>query len=221
MDLLKERVEFYIELINTEYYIKFGKKSKITNVKIYFSKYEFIHLLGLHKLKDIDEVFWKPEEFIEDVLNDKLTFDYIKKSMHYHEIEQRFLQFIKIKTIIEDESTVFKIIKRKKHSKIDMDFIMILKNDELDSYNILCLKAENNKITDNGENNYDCFGVSYIVNEDVSYYSDGHTKLNTLLKEKYIKPTETNPEGTKIIIYQNPNYKNQTQNTQIKWFVCF
>lgn len=55
-DLLSERIELYNRLLDIEYKFYLGKKKKLRNVELIFTRSEFAHLIGLQYLKDKSEL---------------------------------------------------------------------------------------------------------------------------------------------------------------------
>ena len=84
MDLIKERAQIYKELLETEYFYTLAHKNNIIKLKIQFYKNDFSHLIGLHKLKDIESYIGKRSNTIERILKGKIKYDKIKNSKHYN-----------------------------------------------------------------------------------------------------------------------------------------
>ena len=66
MDKLKEAAVSFEKLLDTEYKIIVGRKNKLENINIKFDKTHFVHLSGLHKLKDLSDIRTVDREKIFD-----------------------------------------------------------------------------------------------------------------------------------------------------------
>lgn len=203
MDLIKERAQIYKELLETEYFYTLAHKNNIIKLKIQFYKNDFSHLIGLHKLKDIESYIGKRSNTIERILKGKIKYDKIKNSKHYNSIDRRLIEFIRIKNVLEDENSVFRIYYNTSKTKIPMDYMITISSDnelELSEYLILCLKIEKKE-----KNIINCCCISFLVECNIDFYTNNQLEYTILKKEKHDKITN------KIeIIYLNENlYKNK------------
>ena len=73
--------------------------------KLFFTENNFIHLLGLHKLKDISELNTKSNsaaKIYKNILSGKLSVDKIQKSAFYSLIEKRIENFQEINNMLDE-----------------------------------------------------------------------------------------------------------------------
>lgn len=99
MNGLKQKYLDYMRLINckAEYELEDGTKIDVT-----YKEENFAHLLGLHKLKDIQLVqFWldksnktvKHKTILNKIKNESLTENMLKESVFYQDIQERYENF--------------------------------------------------------------------------------------------------------------------------------
>ncbi len=95
MNDVRKCVQFYSGLMNKSYI--FTLEGDIT-FKLLFRERNFVHLLGLHKLKDIEELNKNKnaEKIYKDILSGELSHDTICKSKFYHLIAERITYFKEI-----------------------------------------------------------------------------------------------------------------------------
>ena len=101
MDILLEAAKYYKEnLENAKFVIQAGKNDNLITFILCFNAKHFKHLLGLHKLTDIP-IMNRPSEILyHQILDGKTTYDDIKKSVHFNDIESRINNFKYLKEII-------------------------------------------------------------------------------------------------------------------------
>lgn len=99
MNALLEKYNDYLRLVGckAEYELENG-----TILKVEYKKENFPHLIGLHKLKDIQLIqFWndrsnrtvKLRDILKSIEKEKLTDSKVKASVFYKDIEQRYESF--------------------------------------------------------------------------------------------------------------------------------
>lgn len=197
MDLIRERAQIYKELLGIEYFYTLAYKNKTSKIKIQFYKNDFSHLIGFHKLTDIESYLGKRSNTIERILKGRIKYNKIKNSKNYNHIDKRLIEFVKIKDVLENENSVFKINTNISKTKIPIDYIITISSDnELNplEHLILCLKIENQ-----GKNSINCCCVSFLVEDNIDFYINNQLKYTVLKKEKYNKLRDT-----KETIYLNP-----------------
>lgn len=137
MDELRKKYEDYMRLENcrAEYELENGQK-----IIVQYKEENFAHLLGLHKLKDIQLIqFWqdhhnksiKLKEVIRRIKNETFTDAMVKASVFYPEIQSRYENFsydrLTMMTytdaIIDFNPSIIK-------SKIKSDYLLFEKKDQ-------------------------------------------------------------------------------------------
>ena len=108
MDKLQECAKIFEKLIDKKYYIKIGRKGKSTTLEITFEPADFYHLIGLHKLKDIEAVNGNRETIFQRILAGRISFSDLNKSEFFEKIENRIEFFIDLENILDDNRLVFK-----------------------------------------------------------------------------------------------------------------
>ena len=90
MSNIQKACENYKSLLNKEYYFVLGRKNKTVNIKLKFTKYEFYHLTGLHKLIDIELLNGQnSKKVFDNILNGIITQDLCQKSKNYNQVDER------------------------------------------------------------------------------------------------------------------------------------
>ncbi|EGO8494371.1 hypothetical protein EL456_14050, partial [Enterococcus faecalis] len=67
-------------LMEREYHFLLGRKGKSKNVKLNFCAENFFHLVGIHKLNDIDQSKLSAKAFFSKALAKKITLEDLGKS---------------------------------------------------------------------------------------------------------------------------------------------
>ncbi|MEG1309390.1 MAG: PBECR4 domain-containing protein [Bacilli bacterium] len=103
MDKLYKSFIEYQNLLDKEFHYKFKNRFKF---KLIFKPENLPHLLGLHKLKDIEILNkFNTKEIAADVIykkieNKDLTSKIIEKSAFYHKIESRLIYFRELNELV-------------------------------------------------------------------------------------------------------------------------
>lgn len=135
MDQLLECATAYQKLLNITYRIVLGRKGKQTELKIYFEPVSFHHLIGLHKLGDLRIARANREKTFSDILNGKITYQFISQSKYFHLIEKRFLPFSSIESILDQNQMIFRYnTKLNQFSLIEADYLLSTPYDGNDIY---------------------------------------------------------------------------------------
>ncbi len=128
MDKLKECAEAYEKLLGVEYHIQVGRKEKLYSINLSFKKENFVHLTGLHKLKDLGIHTIKREYVFDDIMNGQITVEDIMRSSFYPEMQPRLEPFIQIESLLDSNNNVFLYSeKRNNFSLIKAEYV--LKNE--------------------------------------------------------------------------------------------
>lgn len=80
MDRLQDCAKAFEHLLDTTYHIVIGRKGNTVTIDIAFKAEHFHHLLGLHKLRDIEALSHKREKVFDDILAGRISFSDIKKA---------------------------------------------------------------------------------------------------------------------------------------------
>lgn len=167
MDILKQCIENYKRLMNKDYYIVLENGVQI---KTYFAKKHFHHLLGLEKLTDIAQLKLNHQNSATTVFKkiDKgyITYEMLKQSKHISEIEDRLNNFKYMNNLVF-EKVVINFDKSKVPSSKLKSTIILYSNKGL-YYLHLCLAA-------NDSTNF--YPETFLVQ-----YDDYYIKNQTILK---------------------------------------
>ena len=79
LDKLKQSALAFAKLLELEYELVAGSKQKLIKITLFFKKVHFMHLIGLHKLVDLQLKRYSKEKMYEMILNDELTYEYLQK----------------------------------------------------------------------------------------------------------------------------------------------
>ena len=131
MDKLKECAQSFSKLFNTEYTIVAGKKSKNIEVTLFFHKEHFCHLIGLHKLKDLQIAKGDKQKIFDKIISDDLTYHDISKSAFFSEIADRFDYFTDLEQMLDSEEVLVKHNEQGSKSAIKADYIIYKISDDL------------------------------------------------------------------------------------------
>jgi len=178
MDKLKECAIAFSKLLDKEYYIKAGKKGKLIEIRLFFNKENFAHLLGLHKLRDIRQLKIHSIIMFNNILTEKLTYEDIAQSIFFDEIADRLEYFPHLEQILDSEETMIKYNKSQCKSSIEAKYILYSKIDGLNVHYFIDIDEEKQKY----------FGRTFFTRTDAIYLQDRPYKI--LEKTKISKHTE-------------------------------
>lgn len=174
MDILQECAKAFQHLLNIKYRIIIGRKGQLVELEIFFSDTEFHHLAGLHKLRDLRVRTQNRTRVFEDLVNEKICLEDIKKSSDFSQIQNRFLPLSQLETLLDNNNLVFKYSPRNNGmSKIHAEYLLCTPYDATDIYIFLDLKDAANHF----------FCRSFFPKEKTDY-TVGQTKYTLLFKEK-------------------------------------
>lgn len=108
MDALKRSAVAFERLLKYEYKIVAGSKQTLLELVLYFSKEHFMHLIGLHKLTDLQLQRYSKEKLYDMIMNDELTYEYLQKSEFFPEIEDRIELFPLLETVLDSNDLMIK-----------------------------------------------------------------------------------------------------------------
>ncbi len=100
MDELELCIQTFERMLDKDYFLTLEDG---TVLHLYFTKSHFKHLLGLHKLTDLDAFHpgkgLSAKRVYEHIRNGKITFQTIRKSAHYNKIADRITCFPMIESV--------------------------------------------------------------------------------------------------------------------------
>lgn len=161
-DKLKTCAIAYRNLLNTEYAITAKKKNKIVDITLYFKKEHFFHLIGLNKLTDIQALRNNKTKIFDKILSGEITYETIKKSVHFNDMSERLEHFPSLENILDDYELMIKFNSNKTKSKIKAKYIIyFIKNDVVIHY-FVDESVEENKY----------FGRTFFPRNDKAYLCD-------------------------------------------------
>ncbi len=157
-------------------------------IELRFEKADFHHLIGLQKLKDIEQIRSGAREKIFDkVLAGEIAQVDIEKSVFYEKMEERLKYFKHIQTLLDGTSKYFRYDpKRKTFSLIDADFVI----EGVDESKTVYLFIDQRE----GEESHYC--RTYFPKESADY-TKNLTRYTLLYKEKRSIST-----GTSEVLYK-------------------
>ncbi|EOS8131580.1 hypothetical protein CCH77_RS10360, partial [Enterococcus faecium] len=89
-DLLYEAARSYQELLDYKINLVIGRKGQKEIVTIIFDETHFHHLAGLHKLKDINQIYKQQAKIAyRNILKKQITIEQILPSSFFSQIEDR------------------------------------------------------------------------------------------------------------------------------------
>jgi hypothetical protein len=103
MDLLKNAALAWQDLYKIKYSITYGRKRKLYDVDITFEQADFHHLAGFQYLKDLILPAILPNRYVEAVLKNKITGEFIKKSEQYESmVKSRLLAIVDLQEALDN-----------------------------------------------------------------------------------------------------------------------
>lgn len=189
MDKLKQSAISFAKLMNYEYELVAGSKKTLISLKLFFQKKHFMHLIGLHKLTDLQLQRYSKEKMYDMILNDELTYEYIQRSEFFLEISERIDLFPRLEQALDNNELMIKY-----NSGFAVGTVICA------SYIILC-EFENTTLhffIDYDETNERYFGRSFFGRTD-DKFTKGQQKFKIL--KKYKKNIKNNT--TEILVDKN------------------
>lgn len=186
MDKLKQCAIRFQSLFEIEYKIILGKRNRETYLTIDFSKEEFCHLMGLHKLKDISNLNIDKGTVFDRIIAEDITYDMISKSSFFdkdikkgipNSVRDRIDAFLDITDILDSKNIFFKYSEnRNTSSKIRAEFLLETIYSGKTTYTFLTQRS--------GSNSKLC--ESFFPKDGIDY-SAGQASMTLLYKEKLNK----------------------------------
>ncbi len=125
MDLLQKCASVFDRLTGYQYRFTLGRKGKRKEIVLGFGEADFHHLVGLHKLKDINIARENRQTVFRKILEGRITYQTIEKSAFFSESLLRLETFQFIEMLLDSEQLVFRFNKKNvSFSAIDGDFLL-------------------------------------------------------------------------------------------------
>lgn len=190
MDDLQKCAQLYSNLLNFEYKFIVARKGNISEINLKFSENEFYHLLGLHKLKDLNlNALRKP--ILKNILSGKLALSHVQSSIFYQGNPQNYIigiadrvqNFLILPLLLESNDLIFRYNQKVfPSSKITASYLLEYK-----------YKVPLYLFLDQCKEGFYCKSFFPFTTLD---YTQRQTKLTLLQKVKYNRKT-----GEKNILY--------------------
>lgn len=131
MDRLQDCAKAFEHLLDTTYHIVIGRKGNTATIDLAFKAEHFHHLLGLHKLRDIEALSHKREKVFYDILAGRISFSDIEKSSFFGEIEGRVDPLTYMENILDDNRLIFRYNnKANSFSLIHAEYLLSTNHDQ-------------------------------------------------------------------------------------------
>ena len=195
MDKLLTCATAYKNLLNIQYRVVIGRKGKTETLLIRFSEWDFHHLMGLGKLKDLRVARKNRKQVFQEIITGQTTYQTLAVSQYFSSIENRFDPLAEIENLLDDNRLVFRYnAKLNQYSLIEADYLLSTPYNGTDIYIFV---AEN---PDTG-----CFYCRSFFPKEEKDYARGQAIYTMLYKEKINLLT-----GERIIQYDRltPKQKN-------------
>lgn len=122
---VKDCVDAFLPLLNTEYVIVLGRKGISVTLHLIFDKKDCFHLMGLQYLEDRPEINRDRGKIFDEIVEGKLSVEKIESSDFYKKIEQRVHFLPLLEKLLDSNDTVFKYNqKANTYSMIEADYLM-------------------------------------------------------------------------------------------------
>ena len=125
MDILQEQAIAYQQLMKYEYHFVVAYKNKTREFILRFPIENFLHLTGIHKLKDLPVHRMAADKVFAKCLNGTLRYNYLQQSQNFNEIENRICLVSKIEELLDSKHLVIICNGNfmRQYSKIPADYI--------------------------------------------------------------------------------------------------
>lgn len=109
MDILQTASHNYKKLIEKEYNIVVGKNKRLTSYKFKFTKNDFKHIAGLHKLKDLPDIYTASSmKLFDDIIKNRLDLSDIINSTYYQLVANRIENLVYLENYLDNAQTIYK-----------------------------------------------------------------------------------------------------------------
>lgn len=193
MDALKQCACAYEKLLDYEYEIVAGSKKTLLEMTLFFSKEQLMHLIGLHKLTDIQLQRYNKEKLYEMIINGELTYEYIQKSSFFSEIEERIKYFPILESVLDSHEMMIKYKRGfASGTAISASYIIICEYEDTLLHYFVDRQGETNRY----------FGKSFFGRNDNKFLKNQQTFKVLIKRKKNIS------DGTCLILKQKEILKN-------------
>lgn len=159
--------------------VTLNRNTEPVEIRLRFSPEDFVHLCGLHKLRDVSAIRNKDRAVVFDELcNGKYADRVFCKSPFYSpQIADRVALMEKLEAFLDSNELVFKFNGHNthQHSLIDADYILKVEDEKRSYFCIFQDEKRNNEF-------HGC--SSFKRSREEKDYVIGHTKVYILKKEK-------------------------------------
>ena len=132
---VKDWVNAFLPLLNTEYEIVLGRKGVTVTLRIIFDKKDYFHLMGLQYLIDRPELNQDRGKVFDEIVAGRITTEQVESSDFYKKIEERVNFLPLLEQLLDSNDTVFKYNqKANMHSMIEADYLMKNNMEERNLY---------------------------------------------------------------------------------------
>ena len=186
MDKLQNCASAYQKLLDYQYNIVLERKGKLTTLHIRFTKWDFHHLMGLGKLKDLRIARKNRVDVFDDIIEGRTSYGSITTSRYFSLIENRFEPLSAIESLLDSNETVFRYNSRlNQFSLIEADYLLSTPYEGNDIYIFVA----------SGDNPDEYYCRSFFPKEKKDY-TFGQAIYTLLYKAK-----ENLTTGEKIVLY--------------------
>lgn len=134
MRTIKDCINAFLPLLNTEYEIILGRKGIAVTLRIKFNKKDCFHLIGLQYLKDRPELNRDREKIFDELVAGTIPLSKLETSDFYCKIIDRVHFLPLLEDMLDSNDTIFKYNKKANiYSMIDADYLM---KNNMESKNI-------------------------------------------------------------------------------------
>lgn len=173
MDKLQECARNFAALLTKEYYIIIGRKGKKIAIRLDFTKWDFHHLAGLGKLKDLHIARQNRATVFDDIIAGKISCQTLAKSEFFPQIADRLEPLARIEQLLDANQLIFRYSKKRNHfSLIEADFLLSINNDNKEIYIFIA------------ENQLKKYFCRSFFPKDKKDYTYGQARYTMLYKEK-------------------------------------
>lgn len=182
---IKDCVNAFLPLLNTEYEIVLGRKGVAVTLGIAFDKKDCFHLMGLQYLIDRPELNRDRRKVFDGIVAGSITTEQVESSDFYGKIEDRINFLPLLEQLLDSNDTVFKYNQKANlYSVIDADYLMKNKLEERNLYLFL---------SQGKDEKYFCRS---FFPEEKKDYTKNQVLWTMLYKKKYNLNT-----GTETVLY--------------------
>ena len=182
LDKLFACAKAFEALLKVQYHITVGHRGKLTDLTLGFSKWDFHHLMGLGKLRELDLAKRNREKVFDQIIAGKIDYELLCKSVFLSEIENRFGPLAAIEEILDSNELVFRYLKKNNPaSMINASFLLSTPYLGTDVYVFLAEKEQSGQ-----------FFCRFFFPRTGRDYTVNQKKYTLLYKEKrYLSTGET------------------------------